>query len=104
MRRPFGFQLPRSGRAATCGINKPTSIRHFNTPALMLTTMFRLVSSRLQFVTFFLLVITVIDLGHVQSTNPCPSGFTRIARDLGLKFSNVGCEGLTLQWTVKGFD
>jgi hypothetical protein len=51
----------------------------------MLTTIFRLVSSRLQFVTLFLLIIVVIDLGHVQSTTPRPSGFTRIARDLGRK-------------------
>jgi hypothetical protein len=54
--------------------------------------MFRLVSSRLQFVTLFLLVIAVIDLGHVQSTTPRPSGFTRIARDLGRKFRNAECE------------
>jgi hypothetical protein len=97
---PFGFQLPQSGRAATSGINQPISIRHFNTPAAMLTTMFRLVSSRLQFVTLFLLVIAVIDLGHVQSTTPRPFGFTRIARDLGRKFCNAECEGLTHPWTV----
>jgi len=68
--------------------------RYDITPAAMLTTIFRLVLSRLQFVTFYLLVIAVIDVGHVQSTTPRPSGFTRIARDLGRKFSNGECEGL----------
>jgi hypothetical protein len=65
----------------------------------MLASTFRLVSSRLQFVTFFLLVIAVIDLGHLQSITPLPSGFTRIARDLGRKFCNTECQGLTLPWS-----
>jgi hypothetical protein len=71
-----------------------------NTVAVMLTTIFRLVSSRLQFVTLFLLIIAVIDLGHVQSTTPRPSGFTRIARDLGRQFCNGECEGLARPWTL----
>jgi hypothetical protein len=66
----------------------------------MLTTIFRLVSSRLQFVTFFLLVIMVIGFGHVQSPSPRPCGFTRIARDLGRKFCNAEREGLTYPWTL----
>src|SRR5271156_4141248 len=51
----------------------------------MLASVFRLVSSRIQFVTFSLLLIAVIDLGRSQSIAPGPSGFTRIARDLGRK-------------------
>jgi hypothetical protein len=66
----------------------------------MSEAMVRLVSSRLQFVTFFLLVIGVIDLGHIPSaTSPRPSGFTRIARDLGRKFCSADCEGLTQSGT-----
>jgi hypothetical protein len=51
-------------------------------------------SSRLQFVVAFLLVIAVIDLGHLERTyaSPGPSGFTRIARDLERRFCSAGCE------------
>jgi hypothetical protein len=70
-----------------------------STPVAMLASMFRLVSSRLQFVAFFLLVVAVIDLGHVQSASPGSSGFTRIARDLGRKFCNADCARLTRPWT-----
>jgi len=55
----------------------------------------RLAFSRFRFIILFVLVIAVIDRGHSQSTNPEPSGFTRIARDLGRKFCNTECEDLT---------
>jgi hypothetical protein len=70
-----------------------------HTPAAMLISVFRSVSSRLQFVIFFLLVIAVIDLGHLQSITPGPSGFTRIARDLGRRFCNAECERLSHPWS-----
>jgi hypothetical protein len=54
--------------------------------------MCRLVSSRLPLVISFALVIAVIDHGHSQSTSPGPSGFTRIARDLGRKFCKADGE------------
>ncbi len=53
------------------------------------------VASRLRIVIFFVLIVAVIDRGHLQSTRPQPSGFTRIARDLGRKFCNPECEGLS---------
>jgi hypothetical protein len=65
----------------------------------MLASVFRLVSSRIQFVTFSLLLIAVIDLGRSQSIAPGPSGFTRIARDLGRKFCDTECERSTHPWT-----
>jgi len=48
-------------------------------------------SSRFHLVIFFVLVTAVIDRGHSQSADPGPSGFTRIARDLGRKFCNPEC-------------
>jgi hypothetical protein len=55
----------------------------------------RFASSRLHLVIFFVLVTAVIDRGHLQSINPGPSGFTRIARDLGRKFCSTECEDQT---------
>jgi hypothetical protein len=47
--------------------------------------------SKTKFVIYFLLVIAVIDLGHVQGAYayPGPSGFTRIARDLSRKSQSL---------------
>ena len=56
------------------------------------------VASRLRIVIFFLLIVVVIDRGHLQGTRPGPSGFTRIARDLGRKFCNHECEESTHSW------
>jgi hypothetical protein len=55
-------------------------------------------ASRLRIVIFFLVIVAVIDHGHLQSPWPGPSGFTRIARDLGRKFCSHECEGLTHPW------
>jgi hypothetical protein len=52
-------------------------------------------ASRLRIVISFVLIVTVIDRGHLLSTQPGPSGFTRIARDLGRKFCDPECEALT---------
>ena len=56
-------------------------------------------ASRPRIVIFFVLIVAVIDRGHLQSPMPGPSGFTRIARDLGRKFCNFECEALTHPWT-----
>jgi hypothetical protein len=59
--------------------------------------MFRSALSRIPSVFLFLVIIAVIDLGHLP--HPCaapgPSGFTRIARDLSRKFCNGECAGET---------
>jgi hypothetical protein len=49
--------------------------------------MFRLALARIKSVFLFLVIIAVIDLGHLPHTcaAPGPSGFTRIARDLSRK-------------------
>jgi hypothetical protein len=65
----------------------------------MLASTRHFVFSRLPFVTLFLLIIAVIDRGQLQSATPGPTGFTRIARDLGRRFCNADCEGLTHPWS-----
>jgi hypothetical protein len=62
--------------------------------------MFRVSLSRAQFVVLFVMVIAVIDVGHLQSpyAYPGPSGFTRIARDLGRRFGNGESANFVRGW------
>jgi hypothetical protein len=64
-------------------------------PAAEVTPMRRLVASRLPFLICLTLVIAVIDHGQAQNACPGPSGFTRIARDLGRRFCTAECEDET---------
>jgi hypothetical protein len=63
--------------------------------------MFRLALSRIQSVFLFLVIVAVIDLGHLPQAcaAPGPSGFTRIARDLSRKYCNGECAGIDGRWT-----
>jgi hypothetical protein len=57
-------------------------------------------------VVLFLVVIAVIDLGHLPSNSaaPGPFGFTRLARDLSRKFGNGECAGVGTFFWQGGWD
>lgn len=90
--RFFGSSLPSSCRPASSRTIKPISWRLPDALTAKLACDARLLIPRLQYLTFLLMVIAVMGLGHMHSVTPGPSGYTRIVRDLGRKFCNGECQ------------